>query len=61
LPPPDCGDGDQHQKIVNKADEYFQALNYVKALELYARALSIKPEDTFVKERIAACDEKLKD
>lgn len=52
------GDG-QYQKIVNKANEYFDTSNYLRARDFYLRAEMIRPSDIFVKERIAICNKNL--
>lgn len=48
-----CGDVDQqYRKILVKAAGYYDQKNYVKALEYYKRAITLKPTDPFVQERI---------
>jgi epidermal growth factor receptor substrate 15 len=41
-----------YQKIVNKADEKFNASNYQDAKSLYERALTLKPTDPYPKRKI---------
>lgn len=43
----------QYQKLIKKADEYFDATNYTKAKGLYERATKLKPSDQYPKDRIA--------
>ena len=45
-----------YQKILTKADEYFDAKNYEKAKELYERAISIKPADVYPKDKLVEID-----
>lgn len=46
------GGNAQYDKLINKADEYFDAANYPKAKGLYERALTIKPSDPYPKKRL---------
>lgn len=47
---------EQYQKLIAKADEYFNAKTYDKAKGLYERALGIKPSDTYPKQRLDEID-----
>jgi epidermal growth factor receptor substrate 15 len=47
------GDEERYQKIVSKADEYFDEENYDKATSLYERALSLRSYDKYPKAKIA--------
>jgi tetratricopeptide (TPR) repeat protein len=47
---------DVYQDLMNKADQYFLQKNYVKAKELYQRALSIKPSDKTAIDQIKKID-----
>lgn len=42
----------QYEKIVNKADDYFDKENYQKSLKLYERALTFRSYDKYPKDRI---------
>jgi tetratricopeptide (TPR) repeat protein len=46
----------EYQKILTKADEYFNAKNYEKAKGLYERALGIKPGDEYPKTKLGEID-----
>ncbi len=46
------GGNAQYDKLIKKADEYFDAANYPKAKNLYERALTIKPSDPYPKQRL---------
>ena len=46
----------EYQKLVAKADEYFDAKNLQKALELYTRAKSFKADDAHVMARLDEID-----
>ena len=41
------GDDVRYQKIIDKADEYFEAENYEKATGLYQRALGLRNQDQY--------------
>ncbi|MBI3133694.1 MAG: tetratricopeptide repeat protein [Bacteroidetes bacterium] len=47
---------EQYQKLIAKADEYYDSKTYDKAKGLYERALSIKPSDTYPKQRLDEID-----
>lgn len=47
---------DAYQNLMNKADQYYLQKNYVKAKELYQRALSIKPSDETAIDQIMKID-----
>lgn len=49
----------QYQKVVTTADNLFEAKNYVKALTLYERAISIKPNDSAIPAKIILTQDKL--
>ena len=42
----------EYEKLIAKADEYFDAANYDKATNLYERAVGIKPSDPYPKNRL---------
>lgn len=42
----------EYQKLISKADEYFDAQNYEKAKDLYTRATRLKPSDQYPKDRL---------
>jgi epidermal growth factor receptor substrate 15 len=46
----------EYQKIITKANEYFDGKNYEKSKGLYERALSIKPGDAYPKQRLEEID-----
>jgi tetratricopeptide (TPR) repeat protein len=46
----------EYQKILSKADEYFNSKNYEKAKGLYERALGIKPGDEYPKTKLGEID-----
>lgn len=46
----------EYQKLIDKADEYFDAKNYEKAKSLYERALKLKPDDAHPKARLDEID-----
>lgn len=46
----------QYQKLIAKADEYFDAKNYEKAKELYERALGFKKSDEHARQRLDEID-----
>ena len=48
----DKGDDIRYQKIVSKADEYFEKENYEKATSLYKRALSLRSYDQYPKVKL---------
>lgn len=48
-----------YQKIVDKADELYNANNYAKAVELYERALILKPDDSDVQNKLNEAKSKL--
>ncbi|CAG5077248.1 hypothetical protein [Parvicella tangerina] len=48
-----------YQKVVSKADQYFDANNFSKAVELYERALTFRPEDKAVQEKLQLAKSKL--
>lgn len=47
------GDDARYQKILAKADEYFDVENYDKAIGLYERALSLRNNDQYPKDKLA--------
>jgi tetratricopeptide (TPR) repeat protein len=49
----DAGDEARYQKIVSKADEYFDEENYDKAKSLYERALKLRSYDQYPKDKLA--------
>lgn len=50
----------QYNKIVKKADEYYDKREYEKALELYKRAQLLKKNDKHVIKRIRKIERKLR-
>lgn len=48
-----AGDEARYQKILTKADEYFDEENYDKAISLYERALGLRSYDKYPKDKIA--------
>lgn len=50
---------EQYNKVVTKADELFAEKNYLKALELYERAATIKPSDLTIPGKISLTENKL--
>lgn len=48
-----AGDEARYQKILTKADEYFDNENYEKAKSLYERALGLRSYDRYPKDKIA--------
>lgn len=48
----DTGDDLRYQKILTKADEYFDDENFDKAINLYERALKLRNNDQYPKEKI---------
>ena len=48
----------QYQKVIEKADEYFEAKDYVKARDLYDRASKLKPTDPYPKQKIEEINKK---
>ncbi|MEX1001251.1 MAG: hypothetical protein WDZ35_03970 [Crocinitomicaceae bacterium] len=46
----------QYNKLIEKADEYFHAANYTKAIELYKRAIKLKPSDQYPKDQLREID-----
>ncbi|MES2588165.1 MAG: hypothetical protein V4622_04240 [Bacteroidota bacterium] len=42
----------QYNKIINKADGYFDSKDYEKAKELYERAISLKSSDSYPKDKL---------
>lgn len=48
-----AGDEARYQKILTKADEYFDEENYNKAISLYERALGLRSYDKYPKDKIA--------
>jgi hypothetical protein len=52
----------QCQKVLRKADEYFESGNYSKALSLYERYMSLKPDGdhNYTKKQIKRCKKELK-
>ena len=46
------GANKEYDKLINKADEYFDAANYDKAINLYTRAVGFKPSDPHPKKRL---------
>lgn len=49
----DTGDDARYQKILTKADEYFDEENYEKATSLYERALKLRSYDQYPKDKLA--------
>lgn len=47
------GDDVRYKKILTKADEYFDLENYDKAMSLYERALTLRNNDQYPKDKIA--------
>ncbi|MEX2485047.1 MAG: hypothetical protein WED10_10820 [Brumimicrobium sp.] len=47
-----AGDEARYQKILTKADEYFDAENYDKAKSLYERALGLRSYDEYPKDKL---------
>lgn len=47
-----AGDEARYQKIIKKADEYFDEENYDKAISLYERALALRSYDQYPQEKI---------
>ncbi|UKN01319.1 hypothetical protein K6119_16450 [Paracrocinitomix mangrovi] len=50
------GADDAYNKLISKADEYFDATNYDKAKGLYKRAIKLKPSDQYPKDKLAEID-----
>jgi len=50
----------QYEKVVNKADEYFNGGYYKKAYELYERAHKLKPTDKEVKKKMKKAKKMMK-
>lgn len=48
-----------YQKIIDKADKYYDANNFPKALELYERAVTFRPDDANVQTKLEAAKSKL--
>jgi len=48
----DAGDEARYQKILSKADEYFDEENYEKAKSLYKRALKLRSYDQYPKDKL---------
>ncbi|PKR81610.1 hypothetical protein CW751_03545 [Brumimicrobium salinarum] len=48
------GNEKRYQKILTKADEYFDDENYDKAISLYERALSLRATDQYPKDQLSA-------
>ncbi len=46
----------QYLKIIQKADDYFQQENFPKAKEYYQRAVTLKPSDSYPKQRLDEMD-----
>ena len=46
----------EYEKLISKADEYFDAVNYDKAKNLYQRAVGLKPSDPYPKARLKEID-----
>jgi tetratricopeptide (TPR) repeat protein len=46
----------QYNKLIKKADEYFNAKNYDKAKGLYKRAVKLKPSDQYPKDQLKAIE-----
>jgi tetratricopeptide (TPR) repeat protein len=57
---PGCGSHNAYQKIVDKANEFYEKKEYEIALKLYDRAHSLKPSDPFNVQRINEIEEILK-
>lgn len=47
---------DAYQNLMNKADQYYLQKNYVKAKELYERALTLRPSDKRALDQIKKID-----
>lgn len=45
-----------YQKIIEKADEYFNAASYDDAIRLYERAIKLNPTDQYPKDQLLAID-----
>ncbi|MEO9532737.1 MAG: hypothetical protein ABJG68_17080 [Crocinitomicaceae bacterium] len=50
------GGNAQYDKLIKKADEYFNEPNYTKAKSLYQRAVKLKPSDQYPKDQLKAID-----
>jgi len=46
----------QYDKLIKKADEYFNAATYDKAKNLYQRAVKLKPSDKYPKDQLKEID-----
>jgi tetratricopeptide (TPR) repeat protein len=49
-------DGKQYKKIISAADKDFDKKNYNKAKEMYERAISLKPNDQYPKDKLKEID-----
>ena len=52
----DSGINKQYDKLIKKADEYFNSATYAKAKDLYERAVKLKPSDQYPKDKLKEID-----
>lgn len=52
----DSGINKQYDKLIKKADEYFNSATYDKAKNLYKRAVKLKPSDQYPKDKLKEID-----
>jgi len=52
----DSGINKQYEKLIKKADEYFNSATYDKAKNLYKRAVKLKPSDQYPKDKLKEID-----
>jgi hypothetical protein len=50
----------QYQKIISKANSYYDDGLFLNAKDLYSRALSFKSDDVYVKKQIKKCEKQLR-
>lgn len=50
----------KYQKLIKSGDNFFNKNDFVSALAMYKNALRVKPQEKYPKQRIATCENKIK-